>query len=57
MFCPFCEAHIQKSDLFEYTLKSILKIVDYFEHQPGDTGSSETPDLLMPSKLKIVKPN
>jgi len=43
--------------MFEFTLKSLIKVIEFFENNWGDTGSSDTPELLLPSKLKALKLN
>ena len=31
--CPFCELHLERSDMYEYSIKTIIKLVSYFrEH-------------------------
>ena len=53
--CPFCETHIVKSDSFEYTMKTIIKVIDVFTNgDSGDTGSCITPAISLPSKLKGI---
>jgi hypothetical protein len=59
-YCPFCEQKIDPDNCFEYTIKSVIELIEFYQENAESDDiqlSEEINNIKLPMKIKALRVN